>query len=353
MKKTILTLSILFIILILRANPIPSPRVSLSEIYFEDNGQWVIELLYSDAQQDHMPIGSIWIETSSGISRIRRFNITGTTGLIIIRSDSLISPLTINPLKDSIQIVFEMGDYKMLNNPVLYGNLVNSRINRPLKGQSIAGVPPYFPYNDLYSIDKSPTIATVNDTIGMCGTIKGRIYDINNELFPLTGGWFGNMETGIYIYPKADGSFSTRLYSKRNQINQLFYNTSSSEGCVINISPIDVSMQPDSIIFVDIHLQDPLVDGIKEMNTGSESIIKIFPNPVKGLAFSYEIGIPVNSIQCYIDLVGLNGQKICRFSVAENQGKIILPSTIRNGVYFINLFANNKNYSSSKVIISR
>lgn len=353
MKKILLSLELIFIILILKANPLPSPRVSLSEIYFDENGKWVIELLYSDAQQDKMPIDSIWIETSSGISKIRRFNITGITGLIIVRTDSLLSPLTINPLKDSIQIVFGMGDYKIPSNPVLYGNLVNSHINRPLKGQSIDGVPPYFQYTDLYSIDKSPTISTVNDTIGMCGTIQGSIYDKNNQLLSMSDGWFYNAETGIYIYPKADGSYSTRLYSKRNHINELIYYTSRSEGYIVNISPIDVSMQPDTVIFEDIHLQDPLIDGINEMNTASESIIKIFPNPVKGLTFSYEIGIPVNSIQCYIDLVGLNGQKKGRFIISENQGRISLPSNIENGVYFINLYANNKNYSSSKVIISR
>ena len=352
MKKTILTLCILFIILILMANPRPSPRVGLSEIYFDDNGQWVIELLYSDAQQDQMPIDSIWIETSSGISRVRRFNITGTTGLIIVRTDSLLSPLTIDPLKDSIQIVYGMGDYKMPINPVLYGNLVNSRINSPNKGQSIAGIP-NFGFPREYSIDKSPTIGTMNDTIGMLGTITGHIYDKDTQLLSPKGGWFLNIETGTYIYPKADGSFSTRLYSKRNRIDKLYYYTSLSKGFFVNISPIDVSMEPDSVVSMDIHLLDSFKVGIKEIHSGSESILKIFPNPVKGLTFNYEIGIPVNSTQCYIDLVNLNGQKSCRFMIIENQGSISLPSNIENGIYFINLYAKNRNYSSSKILISR
>lgn len=355
MKKIILTISTLFIILILWANPLPRPSVILSEIYFDDNGNWFIELLYSDAQQDYMSIDSIWIESSTGISRIRRFNITGTTGLIIVRNDSLLSNLYINPLRDSIQINYTMNEnrYKFLGNPIIYGDLVNSHFNSPRKGQSIAGVPPYFQYNDLYSTDKSPTIGMVNDTIGMCGTIHGHIYDKNNQLLSMTDGWFDNAETDIYIYPKAGGSYSTRLYSKRNQINQLFYYTSRSEGYFINITPINVSMQPDSVVSIDIHLQDQLKVGINELNTGSESILKIFPNPVTGLTLNYEIGIPVNSTHCYIDLVNLNGQKKEQFIITENKGKISLPSNIENGVYFVNLYANNRNYSSSKVIISR
>lgn len=358
MKKILLTLNLFFIIVILRANPLPSPSVNISEIYFDDNGKWVIELLYSDAQQDRLPIDSIWIETKSGISRIKRFNIIGAKGLILVRNDSLLSPLTIYPLKDSIQISYTVKEnnynhYKSKSNAVLYGNLVNSHIRNPQKGQSIAGVPPYFHHNGLYSIDKSPTIGTMNDTIGMCGTIQGRIYDKNNQLLPFTSGWFDNAETDIYIYPKTNGSYSTRLYSKKNHIHELFYYTSQSEGFIVNISAIDVSMQPDSVVSVDIHLLNQLNVGIAKINTGSESIIKIFPNPVKGLTLNYKIGIPVHSTHCYINLVNLNGQKICWFSITENQGKISLPSTIENGVYFINLYANNRNYSSSKIIISR
>ena len=353
MKKILLTLNLFFIIVILRANPLPSPSVDISEIYFDDNGKWVIELMYSDAQQDRLPIDSIWIKTSSGISEIRRFKITSSTGLIIVRNDSLLSTLAINPLEGSVQIVYTVGAYKTSGKTIIYGNLINSTINSPQKGQSIAGVPPYFQYTGLYSIDKSPTIGTMNDTIGMCGIIKGRIYDKNNQLLSVTSGWFDNPETDIYIYPKADGFYSTRLYSKKNHLEKLFFYTSQSEGFFVNISPIDVSMQPDSVVSVDIHLLDQLNVGITEINTGSESIIKIFPNPVKGLTLNYEIGIPVNSTRCYIDMVNLNGQKICRFSITENQGKISLPSTIENGAYFINLYANNRNYGSSKIIISR
>ena len=350
MKKILLTIITLFIVLIIRANPLPSPTVSLSEMYFDDNGNWVLELLYSNVQQDRMPIDSIWIETSTGISKIRRFNMTGKSGLIIVRNDSLLSNLSINPLRDSIQINYSMNEnrYKFLGNPIIYGDLVNSHFNSPRKGQSIA-----VGLMGVYSIDKSPTIGMVNDTIGMCGTIYGHIYDKNNQLLSITSGWFDNVETDIYIYPKADGSYSTRLFSKRNQIKELFYYTSRSEGYYINISPIDVSMQPDSIVSVDIHLLDELKVGINELNTGSESILKIFPNPLTGLTLNYEIGIPVNSTRCYVDLVNLNGQKTGRFIISENQGTIHLPSTIENGVYFVNLYANNRNYSSSKVIISR
>jgi hypothetical protein len=347
MKKFLLTLNVLFIIVTLRANPQPTPRVSLSEIYFEDNGKWVIELQYSDAQINGMAIDSIWIESSSGISKIRRFNITGSRGLIIVRNDSLLSPLTINPIKDSIRVGYVKVNSELLcNSPLLYGYSVNSPINSPKKGQSIAGVPNL----GLYSLDKSPTIGTMNDTTGMCGTINGRIYDKYNKLLSISSGLFHNYETGIYIYPKTDGSYSTRIYSNKNYINQLFNYTSRS---FVNITPIDVSIQPDSVVTVDIHILDELNVGINEISTRSESIIKIFPNPVSGSTLDYEIGIPVNSTHCYIDLVNLNGLRICRFSITENQGKISLPSNLENGIYFVKVYANNRNYSSSKVIIFR
>jgi len=356
MKKFFLTLIFLFIILILRANPLSSPTVSLSEIYFDDNGKWVIELQYTDAQQDRVPIDSIWIESKSGISKIRRFNITGSTGLIIVRNDSLLSPLTINSLNDSIRIIYNSGNYKLPDGSlVIYGNLINSTLDSPQKGQSIAGVPPYFPYINSYSIDNSPTIGMVNDTIGMCGTIKGHIYNRNNQLLSIVGGNFYNdAQTDFYISPKLDGSYSIRSFSKRYRLDRLtYYNTVHPQGFTAKISPIDISMQPNSIVNLDIHILDSLMVGLNEINIGEGSLIKIFPNPVNELTLNYEIGIPVISTHCYIDLVNLNGFKICQFSIIENQSKISLPSNIENGVYIINLYANNRKYSSSKVKISR
>jgi len=227
----------------------------------------------------------------------------------------------------------------------------------PQKGQSIAGVLPYYNYDGLYSIDKSPTLNAINDTIGMCGILNGRIFDKNNKL--VTGISSNEFEFEIQkqqIYLpltlKTDGSYSLNMYSINAEVKVLY----CSDGKYydrLSILPIKISMQPDSNVNMDIHILDSLRVGINSINKSSESIIKISPNPVSGLNLNYEISIPVKSSNCFLSLVNMNGQQIALFNIRENQGKILLPSNIQNGIYSLIFFVNNRNYSSVKIIISR
>lgn len=354
MKKFLLVIIALTIISFLRANPLPSTSVALSEIYFDTNGKWVIELQYSDARQDIYPIDSIWIKSASGISKVKRFNIVGSDGLIVIRNDSLMSNLVINPKGDFVEISYFLHSYfhKRTNDPVIFGNFLNASLNSPRTGQSIACAPFYFGYYGLYGIDISPTIGAMNDTIGMLGTLKGHIYDKNDQLLSVTSGHFSNGESNIEFYPKPDGSYSIRFYSRKYHISQLIYKKSNTWSS-FNIEPFDFSLVPDSVVVIDIHILDTLNVGIKEIVRNPKSLFKIYPNPIRELSFSYEIEIPVKSSNCYVEIVDMNGQKIERYSVIENKGKIDLPSGIKNGIYTLLLFANNRKYSSSKLLIAR
>lgn len=356
MKRILSLLAALFTIVILKANPIMLPSVDLSELYFEEPGKWVIELQYADANQNLISIDSIWIQTSAGISAVKRFTITGKTGLIIVRNDSLSSSLKIDPANDFIKIYYTFNGQvsRIENKPVIYGKLLNSTLDSPKEGQSIAGSPVSYYHDFRFSLDKSPTIGAINDTIGMCGTLKGHVYNQKNQLVLNTAITFFNNAENFNFHPESDGTYSNRVYSKRNIINKLSYVTQTVPAyyLTVNISPIDISMQPDSVITMDIHILDPLTANVHEIESGTENLIKLFPNPVKGF-LSYEIGIPVASTNCYLELATMNGQKLESFAVTDNRGTIALPSSIRNGAYLINLYAGNKKYTTSKVIISK
>jgi len=353
MKKVLLIVNSILLVTILRANPIGPPSIVLSELFFDMNGKWVIELQYFDTDQKEWPIDSIWIKTSSGISRVKRINIIGFTGVFVIDNDSMASNLIINPVKDSIQISYTFGTYKETNIALVYGNSPDYAIRNPINGQSIARIPNNEYLQQKYSIDKSPTIGGVNDTLGMSGTIKGHVYDKNGNLLPNSTGWLNNYQTGLNFYLNLDGAYSSRLYSTKNHLDELYYHSTLTTGEYVNITPIEVTMQPDSVITIDIHILSSLNVEIKDINKASESIIKIFPNPLNGLILNYEISLPVKSSNCTIRLVSLNGQKIAEFHITDNSGMLNLPSNIENGSYMVLLFLNDKNYSSSQVLIAR
>lgn len=348
MKKNLLFITALFCVKIIMANPVASPSITLSELAFDNDGKWVIELFYADINKNYMPIDSIWIKTSSGISRVKRFNIIGSEGVIVIRNDSMLSNLSINPQKDSIQIIYNMVSINTSSKFVVYGSFPNTQVKSPIIGQSIAGIPPYFKYDGLYSIDKSPTIGTLNDSIGMCGVIKGHIYDKNNQLLSNTTEKLYVDEASDFFYPNPDGSYSIRLYSKKNHIYNLYSYGSKK---YVNITPIDAFIAPDTIVYVDIHLLDSLKVDIVEINQDSESIMNVYPNPISGLEMNYEIDLPVKSSNCFILIVNLMGQNVLKYQISESKGIIYLPSDIKAGLYTVNLFLNDKKYYSVKIVI--
>src|SRR5665647_493226 len=115
MKKLLLIIFALACFTISNANPLPSPppTIGLSEFGFESNGNWIIELVYKNIWNDntYMPVDSIFISTSTGRCKLKNFKFESTFGLMMVRNDSLLSNLNINPTGDSIQIEYHYIQY--------------------------------------------------------------------------------------------------------------------------------------------------------------------------------------------------------------------------------------------------
>lgn len=366
MKKLLFILFALACVTISKANPLPSPPpvIGLSEFGFDSNGNWIIELEYNNIwiENTYMPVDSIFISTSTGRSKLKNLKFESYFGLMMVSNDSLLSNLTINPAGDSIQLEYYYIQYgqtvKAHAEPVIFGNFRNSTLNAPKTGESIASYPvfsDYSPYNrsiyyeGIFSIDTSPDFGAANDSTGMCGTLKGNIYDQNNQL--LTNSTLSFYTRGIFgITLSDDGSYSVRVFSYKSRISQIFYNESSNR-FIVDITPIDLDVKPDTVITADIHIQR--ITAIKEIKSDPVTVLRITPNPLKDLTFNYEISIPVKSSTNYIELISLNGQKIAQYPIAENTGKINLPANTINGMYTLQLFVNNRNYGTSKILIAR
>jgi len=340
---------ILLFISILRAiaNPLPVPYVELSELQFRDDGSWILEIAVYPVSKGL--IKAIWIKSNSGESMIRNFEDDGSYKLLVVENDNLTTPLTIDPLQDSIDVTITWSNYKEKYYRALTYGYPNSKIRTPKTGQSIAQIS-----GPLYSITKSPSIGLENDTIGMMGTIKGVIYDKNG--LPLVyknnnGLWFDD-QGGFIFHPQIDGSYSRRYYSRDNDdVYRLCYRDYENLLRDVKITPISISLQPDSVIIQDIYLIGDIVTGINEINSDIESILKIYPQPVKQQSLNYEISIPVKSSESYLIFRNTNGQATYRFSVVENKGVITLPKNIMNGSYIVQLISNRKHYATTKLIV--
>lgn len=366
MKKLLVIIFSWVCIAITNANPLPTPPpiIGLSEIGFDANGKWVIELGYKNIFNDntYMPVDSVFICSSTGRSKLKTLIFKSFGGVMIVRNDSLVSNLNINPVGDSIQIEYYYHQYqpvatKGLYVPLVFGNYRNATLACPVSEKSIGS---YFVFSDrymynqrpiyanVYSIDKSPTLGVENDTTGMCGTIRGKIYDQNNQL--LINSTHDMSADGIFNFqPFSDGTYAIRAFSFKNKISKLYYSV-GYENFIADILPLEINMMPDSVITVDIHIQK--VTAVDEIKSDPVTLLQISPNPIKDLSFNYKTAIPVKSSASYIELISLSGQKIIRFPVTESAGKINLPANTKDGIYTVRLLVNNKNYGTSKIIIA-
>ncbi|MFC0875674.1 T9SS type A sorting domain-containing protein [Saccharicrinis sp. FJH2] len=366
MKKHLLIILALFSFVISRANPLPTPPPSiwLSELGFESNGNWTLELVYNHVvpEDPRNTIDSIFISSSTTKAKLLNYTFKDYNGILLVSKDSLMSELTIEREGDSIQIEYYYHDYagqmEVVTEPIVYGSYNNATLRAPKAGESIACYPvfsklePYYwepSYENYYSIDLSPNFGAENDSTGMCATLKGNIFDENNEILL-------NFNRRIFakgitdLYPKTDGSYSVRVFSAKNQISQLFYVYAGSR-YIVDIIPINLDLKPDSVGTADIHIQK--ITSVQEVKTEQVQLLRIAPNPVRGSVFNYEVFLPIKSSESYLELVSLKGQRIAQFSLSESKGLITVPSEVENGMYILRLYINKKNYGTSKILISR
>ncbi len=372
MKKILLFICAITFFAALKANPLVPPFYHVTEFAFDAKGDWVIELLRSGDDISTI-VDSITIKSSTGSAKWKNINATNgnSFGYIVLRNDSMLSNLSINPLGDKIEVFSYFGGVSYGSSPteVAFGNYPNSIIKAPKVGQSISVIPFYYcGYLDKqeirwecgiysidishFSLDNSPGFGLNCDSTGMYGTIKGNIYDANNKLITDMSLLLEFPDNPRKFSPKADGSYSTYLFANRakfSTITAMAVPTSQTWA----ITPIEIDMDPNSVVTADIHLINFAHNSINEIQEEAESIIKIFPNPVKDLSINYEIEIPVRSATSLLEVLNLEGQIIAVYTICNNNGKIDLPANIKNGTYIVNLVVNNKKYSSTKVLINR
>ena len=354
MKKYVIILGLFISMIRTEANPLPDYTIVISELQFRADGSWIleIEIPTKEGYYAFIEIEEIWIKSNSGESKIKNFIDNSAYQLFVVESDSLETPLFINPLQDIVRLFGTVSSY-----PLIYG-YPNSQIRTPKEGQSIASIGGY----GLYSITNSPTIGRENDITGMLGTVKGVLYDtnglplINMDNMHFTLGY----EEFIFLFsPQSDGSYSARSYSydyvdiynlsylrypRDNPYDNNYYRT-------VSITPIQFSMQPDSVVIQDIYLSGNILTGINEANNNTESILKIYPQPIQEQLFHYEISIPIKSLETYMIFYNVNGHEVYRFLVTKNNGTVLLPPNIKNGFYIAQLASNKKIYANAKIIV--
>ena len=150
MKKIILGCLALLLSFSAYSNPIALPAVAISELTFDVDNEWTLEL-YCDHLSDSHTLSSvfdsIYVSSSSGEAKIKKLpNQINENEVFVIKNSDLASDLTIRPEGDSIEVRFFYADLMWNNSytPLIFGDYPNASVRAPKVGESIAQPSDFF-----------------------------------------------------------------------------------------------------------------------------------------------------------------------------------------------------------------
>ncbi len=280
MKKILLLSVLLFAVLIIKANPIIHSSFLITELYFDSNDKWTMELLIKD---QIINLDNYKLITSTGEFHFKNGITVNPNDIILITIDSMQTPLTLNRSGDFIQIKwFTNSQWFDDGIPLRYGNITNAAVSPPLIGQSIelliinGTFPAYSGF--AYIKSKTPDLGSINVNTSNCmGNLNGFVYDINNNPVAFDSvriiNWPQTNSFSNKIWFDATGYFNQEMYA-RNYTIQIYYPKTSSIPCFDTI----ISIELDSTVSCIFHINN-YVSSISEQNSKINTTLSNFPNP--------------------------------------------------------------------------
>lgn len=325
------------------ANPILLPYMEISELYFDDNNHWILELAYYEIdEQDDLSIDSIFLFSNSDTIKLPMYEFVGSNGVFVYTQDSLDSEFIINRHSDLLTIYsycWEQSYEDQLN----FGDGDDCEISYPREGQSISRFYYYF------TKDNSPTLGEFNDDIGIFGTISGTIYDMYLEPIPNRLFRLESYPNSVYFETSSDGGYVFNALSKTSSFNHILHKPDQTHYNYLSITEITYTMEPDSVISMDIYLLDTLQTSIPDLKY-KESPISIFPNPVLiNSQFNIKVDLPVLTSNISFEIYDINGKLIKSEKVMQNEFSMESPT--ESGVYVMVFKFDDQIISSEKILV--
>ncbi|MFA6598634.1 MAG: T9SS type A sorting domain-containing protein [Ignavibacteriaceae bacterium] len=331
-------------------NPILIPPAYLSEFTFDLNNKWIMEIDFSFVYGGYLAknYDSICVVSTEGISKIRMENVKDSAFILVINSDSLFSPLTINKNGDIVKLIFYPSkDASLYFEPdsLTFGNCPGSLIDSIPSGYSLCR----YGYNDICLCSK-PTIGSSNSIDGNYFTLKGHIF--NKRGFPITK---GRLRFDEYLDIYDDGTYSTKLFVRKLDLHFLlgYYMIE-----YYSIEPFSLNVCADTVVEHDIYVLDEIMGIEKNGMPESEEIDVInYPNPFN-LSTNFFVKIPssLQQKEGSIVIYNVTGRKIKTIPITNGSfikwnGDDTYGGVVTSGVYYYQLEIDKKNYKSGSMIL--
>jgi hypothetical protein len=346
MRKILLFIGLLTPILSY-SNPIQEPPpLTISEIYFESETKWKIELVNNDGYYDlNELIDSVIIKNKTGLCKIP-FKLSSSI-YIVISNDSLNYPFIFDLNDDYLKLctyhhISTRNDYD--EDSISWGDGYGSYLPNIKYGQSIEQEGTYF-YKD-----NSPTIGFQNDLIDATGTIYGYWYDeqynkvLNKNLYTRYG----------HITTDDNGFYKIHLPSRKYYIDYGYLEYHSGPESYysgdLQITPIHFNLEVNDSIQIDfLNKTDPVPEYVKP----GKIILTNYPNPADQITnFVFDIPEQVELKSTSLIIADETGKLFYNLPLTEHSGALQFNcSGLANGIYSFFILQNNLSLSKTGTLI--
>ena len=335
MKKIFILLFLLLCVtLSVQGNPIMP--AFFSEIYFDDNDDWTIEL-YDYYQLGIYTLDDCYIGSTTNMAYFNNDIIFTPNDTLVVTNDDMQTDLTIN--REGDFLVMGGNTYDEMR----WGNYQYSNVNAPYPGQSLVRVvvnpdDPYF----LLAKENQPSLGYNPFDAQTYGGLAGYVFDENG--MPICGLEILISSPIVYItFTNASGFFEI------NDMYGMNYDLSVSLSGYPSIDTT-VTVEPDSTTYVHIF---PIYDTDPSPQQKNYSISN-HPNPFYDATTILYL-LPQRSVGM-ITIFNSKGQKITEIPVSPAENSVLWMgidghrNQVPSGVYFYRLESENTTLASGKML---
>ena len=331
MKKIIvLVLLLLCFGILAHANPIMT--AFFSEIYFDDNNEWSIEL-YDYYQVGIYTLDDCYIESTTNMAFFNNGITFTPNDTLVVTNDDMQTDLIINREGDYLV----MGGYTY--DEMCWGNYSNL-INAPYPGQSLVRVVPYYDYF-LLAKENQPSLGYNPFGAQTFGGIQGNVTYGNGEI--VSGAVVSFYPVYYSVITDECGYFC--IYDMYG----MNYNLTVTLNDTI-IVETSVTIEPDGTNYVEL-TPDFGIDPQQQHETIS---ISNHPNPFYDET-TIQYSLPKHKTGT-ITIFNSKGQKIREIQVSPIENSITWSGfdkhnkMVPSGVYFYQLESGNETSASGKML---
>lgn len=370
--------NILFVVLLggicslLWPNPIDNtPITKFSELVFDDNNNWTMEILFPFGYRTEAT-DSIILKVSATSAKLRT-TYNSETKIGILTLDSLSIPLTINREGDTLMLLTYSNFFgnRVRVDALIFGDVPGASVGQPVSGYSIMRNTWQEHFNDITvdCLTQSPSLGAINDTLGLSATLRGHIYDMNNnpvtrlKEFPVSPIYF---ELHAPLYLTGDGAYSTQIFRRfaTEAVDHLSVRLVDFEGWsdTVAVGPFELNnIFPHTTVVQDIYLKsnDYVVTGVENLEPPQSSEIELinYPNPFN-VSTNFFVKIPElqQGKPGNISIYNASGQLVNKISIKQRapvnwDGTDEHGGHMPTGIYYYRLDIDKQIVKSGSMIL--